>query len=212
MSKTDERLGAARAEGEATAEGHRGIQAKVDKGEKNAASESKEPMQAGQRDYPSEFPATHLKKPGLEADLTPRPMYEAPGYRGSEKLQGKAALITGGDSGIGRAVAVLYAREGADVAIVYLSEHEDAEETRRAVEQEGRRCILIPGDVADAAFCKDAVEKTIAEFGKLDILVTTPPSRSMSAIFSTSPTSISTAQSRPISMAIFTWPAKLCGI
>jgi NAD(P)-dependent dehydrogenase (short-subunit alcohol dehydrogenase family) len=82
-----------------------------------------------------------------------------------------AALITGGDSGIGRAVAVLYAREGADVAIVYLSEHEDAEETKRCVEAEGRRCLLIPGDVKDSAFCKQAVERTVKEFGKLDILV-----------------------------------------
>jgi NAD(P)-dependent dehydrogenase (short-subunit alcohol dehydrogenase family) len=90
---------------------------------------------------------------------------------GSGKLQGMVALITGGDSGIGRAVSVLYAREGADIAIVYLNEHEDAEETKRAVEKEGRRCLLIAGDVAHRGFCRQAVEMTVAEFGKLDILV-----------------------------------------
>ena len=100
-----------------------------------------------------------------------KPQFEAPGYRGSGKLEGMAALITGGDSGIGRAVAVLYAREGADVAIVYLSSHEDAEETRRHVEQEGQRCLLIPGDVKDARFCQQAVEQTVKGFGHLDILV-----------------------------------------
>jgi NAD(P)-dependent dehydrogenase (short-subunit alcohol dehydrogenase family) len=98
-------------------------------------------------------------------------MFEAPGYKGSEKLEDMVAIITGGDSGIGRAVAVLYAREGADVAIVYLNEHQDAEETKRAVEKEGRRCILISGDVSDSEFCEDAVAKTIQAFGKLDILV-----------------------------------------
>ena len=98
-------------------------------------------------------------------------MYEAPGYKGSEKLKDMVAIITGGDFGIGRAVAVLYAREGADVAIVYLNEHEDAQETKRAVEKEGRRCILISGDVSDSEFCEDAVAKTVQAFGKLDILV-----------------------------------------
>jgi NAD(P)-dependent dehydrogenase (short-subunit alcohol dehydrogenase family) len=140
----------------------------------NAKSKAKEKpaMQAGQRDYPEPpLSKQHLKKPGSEAALAPAPMYEAPEYRGSGKLQDMAALITGGDSGIGRAVAVLYAREGADVAIVYLSEEEDAEETRRAVEAEGRNCLLIPGDVTDMAFCEDAVAQTIEAFGKLDILV-----------------------------------------
>jgi NAD(P)-dependent dehydrogenase (short-subunit alcohol dehydrogenase family) len=99
-------------------------------------------------------------------------MFEAPGYRGSGKLEGMAALITGGDSGIGRAVAVLFAREGADVAIVCLDEEEsDARETRRAVAREGRKCLLIPGDVKDPEFCAAAVAKTIKRFGKLDILV-----------------------------------------
>jgi NAD(P)-dependent dehydrogenase (short-subunit alcohol dehydrogenase family) len=120
----------------------------------------------------SPLPEQHQAKPGIEAELDPRPHYEAPLYRGSGKLEGKVALITGGDSGIGRAVAVLYAREGADVAIVYLKvEQRDAEETKQAVENEGRRALLIPGDVTDPRFCKKAVEQTIKEFGKLDVLV-----------------------------------------
>ena len=118
------------------------------------------------------FPAQHQPKPGLEADMTPRPRFEAPKYYGSGKLAGRVALITGGDSGIGRAVAVLYAREGADVAIVYLADEEpDAAETRRAVEAEGRRCLLLPGDVSNSAFCEAAVDETVARFGRLDLLV-----------------------------------------
>src|SRR5690606_18431173 len=111
------------------------------------------------------------EKPGLEKDLELQPQFQAPSYKGSGKLDGLSAIITGGDSGIGRAVAVLFAREGADVAIVYLNEHEDAEETCRHVEAEGKRCIRIPGDVKDSAFCQDAVEKAVRELGKLDILV-----------------------------------------
>ena len=118
------------------------------------------------------FPKQHQARPGSEARMQPRPEYEAPAYRGSGKLEGQAALITGGDSGIGRAVAVLYAREGADVAIVYLSEEqEDAEETRRAVEAEGRSCLLLPGDVSSPVFCARAVQRTVEEFGRLDVLV-----------------------------------------
>ncbi|HET6433129.1 MAG TPA: SDR family oxidoreductase [Dyella sp.] len=117
------------------------------------------------------LPAQHLNKPGLEKDLEPRPRYKAPEYRGSGKLEGKAALITGGDSGIGRAVAVLFAREGADVAIVYLDEHEDAQETQQAVEAEGRQCLLIPGDVRDREFCERAVAQTVDAFEKLSVLV-----------------------------------------
>ena len=129
-------------------------------------------MQAGARIYPvPPLPHQHLKKPGLEEKLDSSPMYDAPHYKGSDKLRDKVALITGGDSGIGRAVAVLFAREGADIAIAYLDEHEDAEETKRAVETEGRRCILLSGDVADADFCKEAVAKTVDELGRLDILV-----------------------------------------
>jgi NAD(P)-dependent dehydrogenase (short-subunit alcohol dehydrogenase family) len=135
-------------------------------GKKNGAT------QAGARKQPEPpQPKQHLEKPGLESDLEPKPRYLAPDYRGSGKLEDKVAIITGGDSGIGRAVAVLFAREGADVAIVYLSEDEDAEETRRAVENEGRRALLIPGDVTDSAFCEVAVETTVREFGRLDILV-----------------------------------------
>ncbi len=117
------------------------------------------------------MPAQHLPKPGTESKLQLAPMYEAPSYRGSEKLRGMAALITGGDSGIGRAVAVLFAREGADVAVAYLNEHEDAAATRRAVEKEGRSCFVMAGDVADPDFCESAVKRTIDKFGKLDILV-----------------------------------------
>jgi NAD(P)-dependent dehydrogenase (short-subunit alcohol dehydrogenase family) len=118
------------------------------------------------------YPAQHQDKPGSEAELRPQPRYLAPGYKGASKLEDKVALITGGDSGIGRAVAVLYAREGADVAIVHLPEEQhDAEETRRAVETEGRRVLLIKGDVTQPDFCRQAVAQTIAELGKLDILV-----------------------------------------
>jgi len=113
-----------------------------------------------------------LQQPGLEADMEQRPRYQAPRYRPAGKLTGKVALVTGGDSGIGRAVAVLYAREGADVAIVYLPEEQrDADETAAAVRREGRRCVPIAGTVADPAFCREAVERTVRELGRLDILV-----------------------------------------
>jgi NAD(P)-dependent dehydrogenase (short-subunit alcohol dehydrogenase family) len=159
---------------EKVAEQGRAIQRRIDeadkaKGEKKA---SKTPPRTGARDYPAPpFPEQHLKKPGLEADLDLKPMYDAPHYKGSEKLKGKVALITGGDSGIGRAVAVLYAREGADIAIAYLNEHEDAADTKKAVEAEGRKCILLSGDVGDAKFCTEAVKATIRELGKIDVLV-----------------------------------------
>jgi NAD(P)-dependent dehydrogenase (short-subunit alcohol dehydrogenase family) len=117
-------------------------------------------------------PAQHQEKPGIESRMQPQPQYQAPLYKAAGKLAGKTALITGGDSGIGRAVAALYAREGADVAIVYLpQEQSDAEETRRVIETEGRKALLIPGDVTDPDFCREAVERTVREFGKLDILV-----------------------------------------
>jgi NAD(P)-dependent dehydrogenase (short-subunit alcohol dehydrogenase family) len=129
-------------------------------------------VQAGARPQPEPpFPEKHLQKPGIESELEPRPQFMAPDYKGSDKLRDMVALVTGGDSGIGRAVAVLYAREGADVAIVYLNEHGDAEETMRCVEKEGRRCLLVSGDVRDPDFCKAAVQQTLDTFGKLDILV-----------------------------------------
>jgi NAD(P)-dependent dehydrogenase (short-subunit alcohol dehydrogenase family) len=156
-----------------TADKGRKIQAEVDARDRAqpATKPASKPMQAGEREYPKSFPAQHLAKPGLEADLERPPMFEAPAYKGSDKLKDMVALVTGGDSGIGRAVAVLYAREGADIALVYLDEHEDAEATKTAVEAEGRRCLLIPGDVSTAAFCDKAVKRTVDEFGRLDILV-----------------------------------------
>lgn len=128
-------------------------------------------VQAGAREHPAQLPAQHLDKPGHEADLQLQPQFLAPDYLGSAKLKDRVALITGADSGIGRAVAVLFAREGADVAIVYLDEHEDARKTRECIEAEGQRCLLLPGDVKDPAFCKEAVDKTVETFGKLDVLV-----------------------------------------
>ena len=116
-------------------------------------------------------PQQQSRRPGLESVMTPRPEAERPTYKAAGKLTGKVALITGGDSGIGRAVAITYAKEGADVAIAYLNEHQDAEETKRQVEQEGRRCLLIAGDAGDEAFCQQAVEQTVRELGQLDILV-----------------------------------------
>ncbi len=134
--------------------------------------ESDSASQLGTRPYPEPpLPKQHLRKPGYESDLDPRPDYLAPDYRGSGKLEGRVALITGADSGIGRAVAVLFAREGADIAIGYLSEDEDAEETLRAVEAEGRSGILLPGDVADPAYAEEAVDATVGQLGGLDILV-----------------------------------------
>jgi NAD(P)-dependent dehydrogenase (short-subunit alcohol dehydrogenase family) len=118
------------------------------------------------------FKRQHQKRPGIESRMDPRPRFEAVGYKGSGKLDGRVALITGGDSGIGRAVAVLFAREGADVAIVYLpQEQSDAEVTESAVIAEGRRCLLIPGDVCNSSFCDDAVQATVDAFGFVDILV-----------------------------------------
>lgn len=159
---------------EAAAEKQRALQREQDRKEPvegGSGEKEKSPPQTSRQKYPSELPAQHLVKPGLEADMELKPQFLAPEYEGSGKLKGMVALITGGDSGIGRAVAVLYAREGADVAIVYLSSHEDAEETKRHVEKEGRQCLLIAGDVKDPKFCQEAVDQTVKEFDGLDILV-----------------------------------------
>lgn len=128
-------------------------------------------VQAGAREQPTDLPAQHLAKPGLESDLALAPRFLAPDYRGSGKLQGFATLITGGDSGIGRAVTVLFAREGADVAVAYHSSTSDAEETARCVQAEGRRCLLLQGDVKSTAWCEDAVRQTLQAFERLDVLV-----------------------------------------
>lgn len=157
----------------AAARKQRSIQSRVDgKAKARKAGTKDRPVQAGPRKQPENpLPAQHLAKPGNEHELVVAPRFLAPDYRGSGKLRGLAAIVTGGDSGIGRAVAVLFAREGADVAIVYLDEHEDAKATKRAVEAEGRRCLAIPGDVKDAGFCRNAVARTVKQFGRLDILV-----------------------------------------
>lgn len=156
-----------------TAVRQRKLQADIDR--KDAAPKKKSPSrkatQAGTRDQPVRMPAQHLRKPGAEADLALAPAFEAPDYRGSGKLEGLTAIVTGADSGIGRAVAVLFAREGADVAVLYLEEHEDARETARWIEKEGRNALLIPGDVRDSAFCKRAADKVAKQFGGIDVLV-----------------------------------------
>lgn len=162
---------------EETLRDQRAIQDQVEQADSSAderppEEKSFKAMQAGAREYPvPPLPAQHQAKPGSEADLALKPMYDAPYYKGSGKLQDKVAIVTGGDSGIGRAVAVLFAREGADVAVFYLSADEDADETRRAVEAEGRRCLLLAGDVKDRDWCVQAVEKVVRRFGRLDVLV-----------------------------------------
>ena len=159
---------------EKAAVAEREIQKEIDRKERARPQAEKKSgaMQAGARHYPEPpTPEQHQPKPGLESDLEPEPMFDAPHYKGSEKLAGKVALVTGADSGIGRAVAVLFAREGADVAVAYLNEHGDAEKTKAAVEKEGRRCITMAGDVADPEFCREAVERTVQAFGQLDVLV-----------------------------------------
>src|SRR3954468_14711604 len=160
----------------ATAEKQREIQREQDGKDQQKAKQGGEKQekapQTGARAQPEPpLEEPHHAKPGIEQEMTIKPRFDAPDYKGSGKLDGKVALITGGDSGIGRSVAVLYAREGADVAIVYLTAHQDAEETKRWIEKEGRRCLLIPGDVKDSSFCNSAVDKVAQEFGKLDVLV-----------------------------------------
>ncbi|HZV65698.1 MAG TPA: SDR family oxidoreductase [Telluria sp.] len=151
----------------------RAIQSRQD--QKDAGSQQKENKEAVQTG-PTEHPAPpmqqpHLSKPGHEHEMELKPQFMAKHYKGSGKLHGQVAIVTGGDSGIGRAVAVLFAREGADVAVFYLNEHDDAAETRRCIEAEGQRCVTVSGDVKDAAFCKDAVDKVVGQFGRLDVLV-----------------------------------------
>lgn len=119
----------------------------------------------------SHIPQVQNKQPGIENEMKPKPSAENPSYKGSEKLKGKVALITGGDSGIGRAVAIIYAKEGADIVIAYLNEHDDAKETKALVEKEGVRCITIAGDIGEEKFCQQLIEQSIKEFNQLDILV-----------------------------------------
>jgi NAD(P)-dependent dehydrogenase (short-subunit alcohol dehydrogenase family) len=170
-NKQGAKKGAAKSSKKSAAKKPAGQSAAKSAAEKLAALRAAPPPRVSEQPK-APMPAQHVEKPGIEGELELKPRYEAPHYRGSSKLNNKAALITGGDSGIGRAVAVLFAREGADVAIVYLrEEQQDAEETRAAVEAEGRRALLIPGDVREARFCREAVARTVEEFGKLDILV-----------------------------------------
>lgn len=155
-----------------TAERQRQLQRNVQHRDAAKPAEKKPgAVQAGKRRQPTRMPAQHLEKPGDEHALQLEPRYLAPSYRGSGKLQGMRAIITGGDSGIGRAVAVLFAREGADVAVLYLDEHEDARITCRHVEDEGARSLAISGDVRDPAFCIKAVKQVVKAFGGVDILV-----------------------------------------
>ncbi|HEY0303281.1 MAG TPA: SDR family oxidoreductase [Rhizomicrobium sp.] len=151
----------------------RAIQRQVARADKrHPHRESKAAMQAGARRYPAPpLPRQHQLKPGDETRLNPPPMYDAPFYRGSGKLEDKVAIVTGGDSGIGRAVAVLFAREGADIALFYLDEHKDARDTRAAIEAEGRKCLLIAGDVTRPKFCERAIARMLKTFGRLDVLV-----------------------------------------
>lgn len=160
---------------QATADKQKRVQRQVEKTPSRAAARkasAKKPVQAAPRRQPANpLPAQHQRKPGKEARLRPAPRFKAPQYVGSGKLEGMVAVITGGDSGIGRAVAVLFAREGANVAIIYLDEHEDAEATRLAVQEEGAECLLIDGDVSDPMFCDDAVARVAEHFGHINILV-----------------------------------------
>lgn len=160
---------------EETAKLQRRLQERIDSrtaGSESSGDSADTAVQAGPRTQPeAPLPKQHLEKPGRERDLTPEPRYLAPQYRGSGKLEGMTALVTGGDSGIGRAVAVLFAREGADVAIAYLSEHDDAADTKRAVDDEGKRCLTLAGDVRNPEFCDAAVDTVIEEFDRLDVLV-----------------------------------------
>ncbi|MEO2077510.1 MAG: SDR family oxidoreductase [Bacillus sp. (in: firmicutes)] len=129
-------------------------------------------MSNNQNNKKQTFPPQHQnQQPGIESEMNPLPIFVDPNYKAGGKLSGKTAIITGGDSGIGRAVAIYFAKEGADVAIAYLNEHQDAEETKQLIEAEGRQCLLFSGDVGEEDHCKEIVKQTIDHFGKLDILV-----------------------------------------
>jgi len=129
-------------------------------------------MSVVEQSYPTSFPPeTQERRPGLESPMHSQPADRAEHYRGSGKLEGKVAIITGGDSGIGRSVAIHFAKEGADVVIAYLNEHEDAHETERLVQEAGRRCILLAGDIGDEPHCREIVTQTLQTFGKIDVVV-----------------------------------------
>ncbi|MCY8721376.1 SDR family oxidoreductase, partial [Bacillus sp. S10C12M] len=128
-------------------------------------------MNSMDRQAEGQEPQHQDRQPGIESEMNPLPLYEDEDYQGSGKLKGKVAIITGGDSGIGRAAAIAFAKEGADVSILYLDEHSDAEETRKLIEKENVSCLLIPGDIGDENHCEQAVQQTVDHFGKLDILV-----------------------------------------
>jgi len=135
------------------------------------------------------FPPQHQEhQPGIQAEMTPKPQAEAKSYKAAGKLEGKAAIISGGDSGIGEAVAVAFAKEGADVAILYLDEHQDAERVQELVENEGRRCIALSGDIGDEAFCAEAVRQAVKAFGRLDIVVPNAAEQHVSKNFAELPT------------------------
>jgi NAD(P)-dependent dehydrogenase (short-subunit alcohol dehydrogenase family) len=131
-------------------------------------TEHMENLMGEQTQFP---PQTQSTRPGHESVMAPRPETEAPAYRAAGKLEGKVAIITGGDSGIGRAVAVYFAKEGANVLVTYLNEHEDAAETKREVESEGQRCVLVAGDIGNAAFCREIVKRALDDYGRIDIIV-----------------------------------------
>lgn len=165
----------ARKSAKSAADKQRKIQDRIEVKDRKTASNSdkknKPAVQTGPREQPGNLPAQHLDKPGMEHELQLQPRFMAPDYEGSGKLQDMVAIVTGGDSGIGRAVAVLFAREGANVAVLHLDEDEDAEKTCIHVEAEGGRAIAIAGDVKDPAFCEQAVRQVVATFGRLDVLV-----------------------------------------
>ncbi len=201
---------------ESTARRQRRIQAEQDrrdsaKAAKKKGSEKKGPVQAGARRQPEKLPAQHLAKPGREADLALAPQFMAPDYRGSGKLEGFAAIVTGGDSGIGRAVAVLFAREGADVTIAYLDEHDDAAETQALHRGRGqalpaRRRRRQEGEVRAEGRRQDASMPSAGS----TCSSTTPPSRSTPTRSRTSPTSVSRRRSAPTSSATSTWRRRRC--